>query len=189
MTSTGAWVPSGIDDVTSGWLTDVLRTDDSLPDSLSVNDIHIERIAEETGFSSLLYRVRLSGTPELPPSVIVKLPGSPEARGAMEMLGGYRRELEFYRHVAGRAPLGTPHVHVARMADGTSDFVLVMEDLDGWENADHLAGLSMDRAQIAIAGLAGLHAWSTDPANSVVQRIGDIETSVAVHRHATGSIE
>ncbi len=167
MTSTAAWVPSGIDDVTSGWLTDVLRTDDSLPDSLSVNDIHIERIAEETGFSSLLYRVRLSGTPELPPSVIVKLPGSPEARGAMEMLGGYRRELEFYRHVAGRAPLGTPHVHVARMVDGTSDFVLVMEDLDGWENADHLAGLSMDRAQIAIAGLAGLHAWSTDPANSV----------------------
>ena len=94
MTSTAAWVPSGIDDVTSGWLTDVLRTDDSLSDSLSVNDIHIERIAEETGFSSLLYRVRLSGTPELPPSVIVKLPGSPEARGAMEMLGGYRRELD-----------------------------------------------------------------------------------------------
>ena len=89
MTSTAAWVPSGIDDVTPEWLTEAI--------GLSVNDIHAERIAEDSGFASLLYRVRLSGSPELPATVIVKLPGSPEARGAMDMLGGYRREIAFYR--------------------------------------------------------------------------------------------
>jgi thiamine kinase-like enzyme len=167
VTSTAAWVPSGIDDVTPEWLTDVMRADDSLPDSVRVNAIHAERIAEDSGFASLLYRVRLSGSPELPRSVIVKLPGSTEARGAMEMLGGYRREIAFYQRVAGHAPMGTPHVHVARIVDGTTDFVLVMEDLQSWENADHLAGLSMDRARIAVGELAALHAWSMNPANAI----------------------
>ena len=58
-------------------------------------------------------------------------------------------------------------MHVARIVDGTTDFVLVMEDLQGWENADHLAGLSMDRARIAVGELAALHAWSMDPANPI----------------------
>ena len=167
MTSTAAWVPSGIDDVTPEWLTEALRADDSLPDTLGVSAVHVERIAEDSGFASLLYRVQLAGSPELPATVIVKLPGYSEARGAMEMLGGYRRELEFYQRVAGRAPMGTPHVHAARMVDGTTDFVLVLEDLQSWENADHLAGLSMERARIAIADLAALHGWSMNPANSL----------------------
>ncbi len=77
------------------------------------------------------------------------------------MLGGYRRELAFYREVAGRAPMETPHVYAARMVDGTADFVLLLEDLQHWDNADHLAGLSMDRARVCIDALAGLHAWST----------------------------
>ena len=128
-------IPSCIDDVTPEWLSDALGR--------TVSGLAAQRIAEDSGFSSLLYRVRLSGDPGLPQTVIVKLPGTPEARGAMEMLGGYRRELEFYRRVAGRAPMGTPEVHVAEMGATAGDFVLVMEDLSGWENADHLAGLTM----------------------------------------------
>ncbi len=80
----------------------------------------------------------------------------------MEMLGGYRRELAFYQRVAGRAPMETPRVYTARMVDGTADFVLLLEDLQHWDNADHLAGLSMERARICIDALAGLHAWSID---------------------------
>jgi hypothetical protein len=40
------------------------------------------------------------------------------------------------------------------------------EDMKDWENADHLAGLSLNRARTCIAQLAGLHAWSADPANA-----------------------
>lgn len=144
-------IPSCIDDVTPEWLSDALGR--------TVSGLAAQRIAEDSGFSSLLYRVRLSGDPGLPQTVIVKLPGTPEARGAMEMLGGYRRELEFYRRVAGRAPMGTPEVHVAEMGATAGDFVLVMEDLSGWENADHLAGLTMAQARTAISGLAALHSW------------------------------
>src|SRR5262249_20246123 len=49
-----------------------------------------------------------------------------------------------------------------------ADFVLLLEDLRDWDNADHLAGLSLDRARLCIAQLAGLHAWSADAANAVV---------------------
>lgn len=146
-----AVIPAGIGDVTPQWLSGAL--------GYRVDDAAAERIAEDSGFASLLYRVRLTGDSALPETVIVKLPGTPEARGAMEMLGGYRRELEYYRRVAGRAPMGTAEVYVAEMGATAGDFILVMEDLSGWENADHLAGLSMTQARAAISGLAGLHSW------------------------------
>lgn len=165
-------VPSTIDDVTAQWLTAAL-------DGGTVTDVRSERIAEDSGFSALLYRLHLIGE-GVPSSVIVKLPAQSEARGAMELLGGYQRELSFYRYVAGNAPMRTPHVHVARMVDGSADFVLVLEDLGDWDNADHLAGLSLDRARVCIEQLAGLHAWSTDHRNAtVLEAFPSIDTPIA----------
>jgi aminoglycoside phosphotransferase (APT) family kinase protein len=153
-------VPSSIDDVTPQWLTAALGA--------HVANVRVEQIAQDSGFSSLLYRLHLTGDIGLPSTLIVKLPAQSEARGAMELLGGYRRELAFYRSVAGHAPMETPHVYTARMVDDTADFVLLLEDLQSWDNADHLAGLSMERARMCIAALAGLHAWSSDTANAAV---------------------
>jgi aminoglycoside phosphotransferase (APT) family kinase protein len=167
VTSASAEVPSSINDVTPQWLTAVLG-------GAIVTGVRAEQIAQDTGFSSLLYRLHLTADSAVPSTLIVKLPAESEARGAMEMLGGYRREVSFYQRVAGRAPLSTPQVYVARMVEGSADFVLVMEDLCEWDNADHLAGLSMDRARLCIAQLAGLHAWSADPANSSV--LGEFPT-------------
>jgi aminoglycoside/choline kinase family phosphotransferase len=94
------------------------------------------------------------------------------------MLGGYRRELAFYRLAAGRSPMQTPRVYAARIVDGTADFVLLMEDLAQWDNADHLAGLSMDRARTCIDALAGLHAWSISNAD-VLEAFPSIDTPIA----------
>jgi aminoglycoside phosphotransferase (APT) family kinase protein len=156
VTSGRTAVPSTIGDVTAEWLTAVLGR--------KVDAVRVEQIALDSGFSSLLYRAHLTGE-GVPDSVIVKLPAVSAAGDAMKMLGGYAREVEFYRRVAGRAPIGTPQVFAAGM-DANSDFVLVLEDLAGWDNADHLAGLSLDRARRCIAQLAALHAWSTKPANA-----------------------
>ncbi len=144
-------VPAGIDDVDATWLARALDRD--------VTGVRAEQIAMDSGFSSLLYRLHLTGN-DVPATVIVKLAAQSEARGAMEMLGGYRRELAFYRDVADRSPLDTPRVHFAAGAVDSADFALVIEDLADWENADHLAGLSLHRAQLCIEQLAGLHAWS-----------------------------
>jgi hypothetical protein len=170
---TTADVPSGIDDVTTQWLTTVL-------DGATVTDVRAERIAQDTGFSSLLYRLHLAGDVGVPSTLIVKLPAESEARGAMDLLGGYRREVAFYRSVAGSAPLSTPEVYAARMVEGSADFILVLEDLREWDNADHLAGLSMERARLCIAQLAGLHAWSSNPANTaVLEEFPPLDTPMA----------
>lgn len=147
-------MPSGVDDATPQWLSDVVGG--------RVSGVRVEQIALDSGFSSWLYRAHLTGD-SVPDSVIVKLPAQSEAGQAMVMMGGYAREVAFYRDVAGHAPLGTPHVYLAAMADNQADFAIVLEDMAHWDNADHLAGLSLDRARLAIAQLAGLHAWSTDP--------------------------
>ncbi|ODR22864.1 aminoglycoside phosphotransferase [Mycolicibacterium porcinum] len=152
MTSLGA-IPSGIDELTPEWLTALLPG--------VVTRVRVERIAEDAGFSSILYRLHLAGT-DVPASVVVKVPAESEARGGMELLGGYQRELDFYRDIAAVAPLATPRCHEARI-DG-SDFVLVLEDLADWDNADHLSGLSLPRARTALSALAGLHAWSVTEA-------------------------
>lgn len=150
-------VPSGVDDVTPRWLSDAIGR--------RVTDVRTEQIAMDSGFSSWLYRAHLSGD-DVPDSVIVKLPAEGDAGQAMAALGGYAREVAFYRDVAGMAPVGTPHVYVAESAVDSADFVLVLEDMQHWDNADHLAGLSMQRARGCIAALAGMHAWSLDPTNA-----------------------
>src|ERR1700737_522609 len=156
--SATAEVPSTIEELDAKWLTRVLGA--------AITGVRAEQIAVDSGFSSLLYRLHLTGDASVPGSVIAKLPAQSEGRVAMEVMGGDARELAFYRYVAGRAPMGTPRVYAARMATDSTDFVLVLEDLGDWDNADHLAGLSLERVRLGIAQLAGLHAWSTDPANS-----------------------
>lgn len=150
-----AAVPSDIGDVTAPWLSEALGT--------RVDDVRAERIAMDTGFSSKLYRLHLTGT-AVPESVIVKLPADSEARAAMEVMGGYTREVAFYGGVADRVPTGTPKVYAARSGEG-SDFVLVLEDLRDWDNVDHLIGFTLDQARRVIAELASLHAWSLEPPN------------------------
>jgi fructosamine-3-kinase len=166
MTLAEADVPRAIDEVTAGWLSEAMRTGDVARKPMDINAIRVEQIAQDTGFSSLLYRVHLTGDPGVPSTVIVKLPAQSEARWAMDMLGGYRRELAFYQNVAGSAPISTPHVYAAGMVAESADFVLVLEDLRDWDNADHLAGLSMHRARLCIEQLAGMHAWSVTTADA-----------------------
>ncbi|MBO0677429.1 phosphotransferase [Mycolicibacterium sp. S2-37] len=170
MTGTAS-IPRGVDELDAGWLTEALGA--------TVETVRAERIAADSGFSSLLYRLHLSGT-GVPDTVIAKLPAESEARGAMDLLGGYRRELAYYRDIAGRAPMPTPGVYTARMADNGVDFVLLLEDLAHWDNADHLAGLSLERARLVIAKLAGLHGWSADTANApALEPFPSLDTPIA----------
>jgi len=66
------------------------------------------------------------------------------------------------------------------MVKGSADFVLVLEDLRDWDNADHLAGLSLDRARLCIEQLAGLHAWSSEGGNAAaLEAFPSIDTPMA----------
>jgi len=141
-------LPATIAAVDGRWLTTALRDSGVIGPGARVATVEARRIALETGFSSELYRLRLTGDDGVPASVVVKMPTGTSVREAMDLVGGYRREVTFYERVAGRAPLGTPRVYAARMAEASSDFVLVLEDLGDWDNADHLAGLRGTRPAV-----------------------------------------
>ena len=120
MTSTAACVPSGIDDVTAEWLDRCFARRRVSAGFVGRQCRSCRTDRQDSGFSSLLYRVQLSGQSGSAVHGHRQAAGHSEARGAMDMLGGYRRELSFYQRVAGRAPMGTPHV-LRRQDGGRND--------------------------------------------------------------------
>ena len=108
MTSATAEVPSTVEELDAKWLTRVLGA--------TVTGVRAEQIAVGSGFSSLLYRLHLTGDASVPGSVIAKLPAQSEARGAMDMMGGYARELAFYQTGGGARTVG--HAARVRREDG-----------------------------------------------------------------------
>jgi Ecdysteroid kinase-like family len=66
------------------------------------------------------------------------------------------------------------------MMEESGGFVLVLEDLRDWDNADHLAGLSMHRARLCIEQLAVMHAWSVTAADAkALEMFPSFDTPIA----------
>jgi aminoglycoside phosphotransferase (APT) family kinase protein len=161
-------VPASVDDITAEWLTTVLRSQPGAQPALQVTGVRAEQFAQDTGFASQLYRLHLAGSDDVPATIVAKLPAEPEVRESVTLLGGYERELRFYQRLADRVPLSAPYAYAASMASGSDDFILLLEDLQDWENGDHLTGLSIDRTRLCLRELAALHAWSLAGPNSDV---------------------
>ena len=151
------------DELTPAWLTGVLRASGALPTSASVVAVEVEQFAQGSGLLSELFRL----TPtydgagvDAPSSLVLKLPTrDPAMRGVADALGFYQRELRFYREVAASAPFDTARCHAAIPADdGTSDFVLVLEDLAHLRPLDQVTGCSWEQALAVLDQLAALHA-------------------------------
>lgn len=143
-------IPASVDEVTPGWLSEVTGFD--------VRDASIEQIGVGVGVSSALYRVNLSGGPECPESVVVKLPALDEAAVfTSTVLRMYLREAAFFSELAGQAPIRVPICHHAAV-DEESHFALVLEDLGDLRAVDQITGMSVDDAQRAVDGLAAWHA-------------------------------
>lgn len=178
--------PTTSAEITADWLTEVLRDDGTLPPDGRVGRADVRRIAVGVGFVSDLYRVELEYLGGAgPASLVIKLPTDSPYRAAAEQMAAYVRELTFYRDVAPLAPLRTARVHLASGATGAADageFALVIEDLGGLAAADHLIGLSLERAERVIDVLGGYHAWAagapTPPAFPSIEH----ESSRAVFR-------
>ena len=66
------------------------------------------------------------------------------------------------------------------MAADSADFVLVLEDLRDWDNADHLAGLSIHRAQCVSNSLPASHPWSVTAADATaLDAFPSLDTPIA----------
>jgi ecdysteroid kinase len=158
MTSTTS-VPTSAEGLTPELLTCALRAGSTIDADTKVTAVRYEQIAEGVGFMSHLFRLHLEFDGPGPQTLVAKLPTDKAHLQLAQMTGAYEREVTFYAEVAPAAPLRTPRAHITAVAPETSDFVLVMDDLRELECADHLAGLSLERAERVIDELAGFHAW------------------------------
>lgn len=150
-------IPKQIEDVTDGWLSEVLDAE--------VAGHSLNRIGEGVGLMGDIYRVGLeygSGGAG-PSSVVVKLPSSHEENKAQGVaLGMFAAEVKFYNELAPAVSVGMPGVHLAVVDDGGAEFVIVMEDLSDLQMVDQSQGMNVEQAKAAVQVLAGVHATFWD---------------------------
>lgn len=150
-------IPADSRSITSAWLSDALEAD--------VCACEFEQIAIGVGLLGRLYRVHLDGGPELPSTVVVKLPTlDTRARTAIcEELKFYLREVRFYQEIGLANPLPPARPYFAAFDDATHDFVLVLEDLGRLRRPDQTVGCSAADAETVVDAIARHHAhWCDD---------------------------
>ncbi len=144
--------------VTAAWLSEVLGAD--------VRECRLEQIGVGVGLLGRLYRAHLEGGPDVPTSVVVKLPML-DARIRSEIcedLEFYLREVRFYQEIGLANPLRPAHPYFAAFDETTHDFVLVLEDLGRLRVADQTVGCTAADAEIVVDAIARHHAnwWESD---------------------------
>ena len=142
--------------VTAPWLSEVLGA--------QVRGCRLEQIGIGVGLLGRLFRVHLNAGPEVPTSVVVKLPMlDTTVRTALcEDLELYRSEVGFYQEIGLADPLRPARPYFAAFDETTHDFVLVLEDLGRLRLADQTQGCSAADAAIVTA----LDVWAELPPGS-----------------------
>ena len=86
------------------------------------------------------------------------------SRSTAAMFGLYAKEVHFYRELAQRIDVRTPHVYASELSPDGATFVLLFEDLGPAHGGNQLAGCSLDQARHAVIQAAALHAptWGMD---------------------------
>jgi hypothetical protein len=135
-------------DITPAWLSSVLDAE--------VREVEVAPIG--TGQTGATYRVSAAyaADGELPGTFAIKLPAQDDAVRERVALG-YLSEVEFYTDVADRVRIPVPGCFYSDIAEGGTDFVLVLADMAPAVQGDQIAGCTPQEARLAVEALAGLH--------------------------------
>jgi len=143
------------------WLTESLRSTGTITSS-RVTRTELASIGEGVGMLAVLTRIGLTyDQPEAgaPASVVAKFASTNEAnRAVATAFGVYEREALFLRDVAGLTTVPVPIIHAVDFDATSGDFVILMEDLDGYRTGDQVLGCGPDEAAVILDAAAPLHA-------------------------------
>ena len=156
-------IPASIADVSTSWMTSVLRGSGAIAGDATVTDLATHQIGQGVGLMGELFVATLTygegATGDQPATVVVKLPATSEENRAQGIaLGMYEAECRFYSEMGEATGTGLPVIHLSEIVSGTGDFVIVMEDLSPLRSFDQAAGVSVADAELSIEGLAAFHA-------------------------------
>lgn len=158
-----ATLPANAEALTSNWLTHALREGRAIVNDTIVDRHVVRPLGAGAGLMALVSRIELAyanGAPG-PASLIAKFPSpAPENRAVAETYNMYGREVLFYQTLSADTPLPHPRSYFARQQTGTSDFVLLLEDLGSRRIGDQAAGSDLAEAEIVIDAMAAFHAAS-----------------------------
>lgn len=158
-----AFLPPNAEGLTSAWLTDALREGRAIGPTDSVDRHVVRPLGAGAGLMALVSRIELSYADGAggPTSLIGKFPSpAPENRVVAETYNMYGREVLFYQTLSAETPMPHPRSYFARQRPGTSDFVLLLEDLGNRRIGDQAAGSDLAQAEIVIDAMAAFHAAS-----------------------------
>ena len=149
-------IPATTAELTPGWMSAALRHGGL---DVEVSEVAIDPFGEGVGMMSGLARASLTyARGDGPRSVIVKQPSPNEVnRGIAVAFHCYEREVSFYREAAALTSARTPTLHHADL-EGETEFVIVMEDLAGYEIGDQTIGATPEQARLVIGSMAAFHA-------------------------------
>ncbi len=142
--------------VTAQWLAERLGRE--------VTDLVVTPFGEGSGIIGQVTRARFTSRGAAD-SVIIKFPSAaPENRGVAMHYNMYGREVDFYRDYASAIPVRVPKAWAVEFEPASHDFVLVLEDLQGFRLGDQVEGASLADARVAVAAIAQMHAatWRVD---------------------------
>lgn len=155
--------PTSTDEITPEWLTEKL--------GYLVSSFDVELLGEGGGLLGLVTRLHVESARGRH-SIIAKFPTpTEENRAVATVYDMYGREFRFYTQVAPHVPLRAPECYHAEFNPENSDFVLLLEDLQGFRLGDQVAGCTKAEAHQVIESIASLHrnTWQPDHITDIKQ--------------------
>ena len=161
ITSRPVWDP---DQVTAGWLQEVLSSAGAITDQ-QITAADAAPIGTGQVGCNIRYRLSYDRPGPGPASIVGKFASrSEDSRAAGVQTLTYETEVAFYRDLAGTVEVSRPHCWLADIEPGTANVVLLLEDIDA-SPGDQITGCGEQEAAAAMVEAARLHGprWD-DPA-------------------------
>ena len=159
--------PAQPEELTSAWLTQMLRNNAVIGAENSVADFSHEIIGAGVGVVGMVVRISLryaSAENAGPASVVAKF-AHPEAanRAIANNTNMYEREVDFFNKTAHNVATPMPKCYFASMNYDTGGNIVVIEDLAAYDLGDQVTGATPERVRMVIDALVPLHAryWNT----------------------------
>ena len=173
-------IPEDSSCINAAWLQQAMLAGGE-KDFPALRDVRVEEIGVGVGTTAQLLRCHLIYDQQslaLPQSIIIKMHShDPKARRLNNLLSIYWREYAFYHNIQPYAPLRTPRLWYSDFNQHRQHFVLLLEDLQGMETLDQIAGIDAARAQRVITAIAQLHGkfWNKTHQPPVASCFGSLQ--------------
>lgn len=168
--------PDGVQQLSAGWLTDVLNRDRP---GVVVTSMTVGTVIHGTATKVrlLLTYNDIGHSHRLPPTMWLKIGHEPHS-SVEEMAGLYRSEAYFYRDLAPTLELGCPQAYAVQIDDHSESSSFLLEDLYS-RNATFggaLEPVGPDKAALILDVLAKVHArhWNAKPTSLAWMSDGNV---------------